>query len=466
MLADAGLRPPRRQGRLRALPGVLGPVGVGARSSSATVARWATIVLVGSRRLARRRCRLAADAASSPRTSRCAGACSSSSRGCSTATTATSATTRPTRCTRSAVVDGAVVGAVRLYPLDARRAVEGRPARRAARGARARASARCSCASPSRTAGELRRPRGWSRRSSCRTCASSSASAGASTARRRRTTASCTSRWRSRSGQPVSGVRGEVPDRRRRAAGRQPQHARCRRTRRTARRPARGARTPRTRRRRAAGARRAGSRSSGTSAASARARRRPGAGGASRSSVAPQPAPSIICSSEPAMPGIETSRAAWQSPASATSTSASPSSRRRSGARSRSEVKKACVVAHVPAVERERGEQHVAGLGRRARAAAACATPVQEADSAGGVAERQVAADDRHAEQPGGPGDAVEHALGVRCVRARRACRRAPAAGRPSRARRRRSSRPRRRRRRTGRPRTNGGEIASPQTTR
>ena len=39
------------------------------------------------------------------------------------------------------------------------------------------------------------------------------------------------------------------------------------------------------------------------------------------------------------MPGIETSRAAWQSPASATSTSASPSSRRCSGGRSRSAVK-------------------------------------------------------------------------------------------------------------------------------
>ena len=116
---------------------------------------------------------------------------------------------------------------------------------------------------------------------------------------------------------------------------------------------------------------RAGSRSSGTSSASARARRRPGRGTRSTSSVAPQPAPSIICSSEPATPGIETSRAAWQSPASATSTSASPSSRSRSGGRSCSAREEVLRLAHVPAVERERGEQHVAGTRSRRRAAGA-----------------------------------------------------------------------------------------------
>ena len=52
-------------------------------------------------------------------------------------------------------------------------------------------------------------------------------------------------------------------------------------------------------------------------------------------------------------------------PASATSTSASPSSRSCSGARSCSAVKNGSRLAHVPAVERERGEQDVAGRGRR-----------------------------------------------------------------------------------------------------
>ena len=42
MLAERGLRPPRRQGRLRALPGVLGPVGVGARVRSGRTARCPT----------------------------------------------------------------------------------------------------------------------------------------------------------------------------------------------------------------------------------------------------------------------------------------------------------------------------------------------------------------------------------------------------------------------------------------
>ena len=74
-------------------------------------------------------------------------------------------------------------------------------------------------------------------------------------------------------------------------------------------------------------------------------------------------------------------------------------------------------LAHVPAVERERGEQDVArcGSGR--------AQGVSRDAGAGGrqrgrVAERDVAADDRHVEQPGGPRDPVQDLLRVRGVRA------------------------------------------------
>ena len=87
-------RPRRREGRLRALPGVLGAVGVGARLRARGRCRMSTISSSA----------LATSATSLPRSPRGAArarralrraprACSSSSRGCSTAATATSATT-------------------------------------------------------------------------------------------------------------------------------------------------------------------------------------------------------------------------------------------------------------------------------------------------------------------------------------------------------------------------------------
>ncbi len=159
-------------------------------------------------------------------------------------------------------------------------------------------------------------------------------------------------------------------------------------------------------------------------------RRRPaGRGSRSRSSVAPQPAASSSCSSEPATPGIETSRAAWQSPASATSTSASPSSRSRSGARSRSEVK----TAGRRACTGRRGRTRRAGRRRAARsrrAAAAwrcpCRSPTAPADRPS-VRWPPTTGTSSRSRRPGEP---VEDARGVRLVGARRACRRC-ASGRP-----------------------------------
>ena len=129
-------------------------------------------------------------------------------------------------------------------------------------------------------------------------------------------------------------------------------------------------------------ARRAGSRSSGTSAASARAARRAGAGARPGRGVAPQPAPSIICSSEPATPGIETSRAAWARPRSATSTSASPSCAACPGSRSCSERQERRVRS-CTGPRGERGHAARRPAARRPPAAGLGDTPVQEADSAG-----------------------------------------------------------------------------------
>ena len=80
-------------------------------------------------------------------------------------------------------------------------------------------------------------------------------------------------------------------------------------------------------------------------------------------------------------------------------------------------MKNGIVVAHVPAVERERGEQDVARRGRRG-----AQRPPHRAGARGRqrrrVPDRQVAADHGHAEQVRRPRDPVEHALGVRAVRA------------------------------------------------
>ncbi len=72
-------------------------------------------------------------------------------------------------------------------------------------------------------------------------------------------------------------------------------------------------------------------------------------------------------------------------------------------------------VAHVPAVGRERGEQHVAGP-RGGRAERALREPGAGRGERRGVAEREMPADDRHAEPLRRPRDAVQHGLGVRAI--------------------------------------------------
>ena len=360
-----------------------------------------------------------------------------------------------------AVVDGAVIGAVRLYPL-ARRALEGRPARGAA-GARVRRLGALLVDFAVATAGErggdamvaqVQVPNvrfferlGW-------------AADGAAGALPRRHAPADGDPAAS----PVSGVLA------RSHTARVAPPAASRRTRVASKLPHGGAGEP------AAGERLARSSACSGVAASrkpklgkASSQRSSGApagrGSASRSSVAPQPAPSIICSSEPATPGIETSRAACASPLSAISTSASPSvaqlrPARGRGARSRT--------ARVSLIQRPSSANAatsvVARLGRRGpqRALGEARAGRRQRRR---VAERQVPADDRHAELLRRPRDPVEHGLGVRLVRAdehvddrqRAAAHRAHVGD------------VRDHRGRAGAERigaTNGGDIASPHTTR
>ena len=180
MLADAGLRPSGREGRLRALPGVLGPVGVGARAARARTATGSMIS--SSAPAASAACRLAAARPSSTAhfavrrrgVRRAAGAV----RG---RRPRRARRARRRRCTSSRVVDGEVVGDGAAVPA-------------AATGCgRATGWRCCPDARVHRLGGELvqlrgRGPRarcggrGWSRRCRCPTCASSSASAGRATA--------------------------------------------------------------------------------------------------------------------------------------------------------------------------------------------------------------------------------------------------------------------------------------------
>ena len=279
-------------------------------------------------------------------------------------------------CTSSALVDGAVGGAVRLYPL-------GEPG--LWKGDRL-------AVLPEAAHGAARRPtlvrfavrdRGRARRATrmvahdpaARTCASSSASAGARTARRR----ALPRRHAPADGhrpplvqppRPVSGSPAQVPDgglrrRRARAAARAvsskpPQTARGQ----AAARERRAGRVGVLRRRgehEAEARERTSQRSSG---APSRARQRVEVERARRSRPA-----RCICSSEPATPGIETSRAACAEPAlgdldERVAVVAQPLGRavvQRAEERPR--------LAHVPALERERGEQRVARA-RGARRAA------------------------------------------------------------------------------------------------
>ena len=184
-------------------------------------------------------------------------------------------------------------------------------------------------------------------------------------------------------------------------------------------------------------ARRAGSRSSGTSAASARARRRPAAGGRRRRAwrrrrrLRSSAAASRRCraSRRRGRRGRSRVRRPRRAP------------RRRSSARGVAVVERGeevVGVAHVPAVGRERGEQDVAGLGRARLAAAPVVKPVAEAASAGAWPSV------RCPPRTGTPSLSAAQRrpsstrFGVVLARARRACRRCRAAGRPSPGRRRR----------------------------
>ena len=291
-----------------------------------------------------------------------------------------------------------------------------------------------SCASPSRPRASAAGAR-WSRTSSCPTCASSSTSAGSvdgaqvAVPRRHRT-----SRWRSPLSSPQAGERLGAPGptpapRRRRAASRSTRES----SKRAARRAGQAAARERLARRLGVlgRARRARSRSSGTSrsqrssADAGRARERVERR-ASRRSRRPRASAAASRRRRASRRRARRGRGRVRRPRRAPR-------RRRAAARGRgraASVKNGGACRRVPALEAERGEQHVAGPRGARRAAARVATPVQDADSAGGRAERQVPADDGDAEPLGRPRDPVEHASRRARGRGSRACRRAPS-GRP-----------------------------------
>ena len=200
----------------------------------------------------------------------------------------------------------------------------------------------------------------------------------------RHSTASITSSCRSGSGpRCVNGSRAQVP-----------QHRACRRRRPVAASPLSSSRPQarageataqerlERRRRRLRAARRAESRSSGTSRATARSRRPSGRG--MRSSVERRTAAGRLEQLQQRArrrPASTHRRAARAAPDSATSTSASPSSRSLSGARSRSELKNWVFAVYRPSRQKAAsssspGRALVARSGRRA-------TPVHDADNAG-----------------------------------------------------------------------------------
>ena len=115
------------------------------------------------------------------------------------------------------------------------------------------------------------------------------------------------------------------------------------------------------------------------------------------------------------MPGIETSRAAWQIPASATSTSASPSSRSCSGVRSCRAVKNGRVsLMYRPSIAKAASS---VSPGRAADPRSGrVATPVHDADSEASCPIVTCPPTTGHAEPLARPRDAVEHALGVLAV--------------------------------------------------
>ena len=356
--ADAGSRL-RRRGSTREVAAMLADAGFDHLDAKAGCARcqacsglsaWERVLrredggdvhdLFVGRRTAERRRSAVGRGRARRRTSPCAGAVFVEQQGCSTATTATRATTSAATLHAVAVVDGAVVGTVRLYPLGAglwkgdRLAVL--PDARVHRLGGSSWTSRC--ARPARSAA-----RGWSRRCSCPTCASSSGWAGSATASRRPTAASCTSRWRSRCARPVSGRwRGPTATRRRaagaswsaRVSSKRPQGAQAR--------PRRVEGCAR-RLRVLVRARRAGSRSSGRSAASARARRRPGAG--ARRGRASRRRPRPRSSAAASRRCRASRRRARRGRAPARRPRRAPRRRSRSalGARSRSAVKKSLV---------------------------------------------------------------------------------------------------------------------------
>ena len=143
-----------------------------------------------------------------------------------------------------------------------------------------------------------------------------------------------------------------------------------------------------------------------------------GRGRRSRSSVAPQPAvSSSICSSDPATPGIETSRAARQSAGlgDLDERLAVVAQALGRAVAQRGEDRDPGRVAPA-AVEAEGGEQRVAraGVGGAEQRAGGPGAGGRQRRRA--VRDREVAADDGDAEQAGRPRQPVEHALRVRAV--------------------------------------------------
>ena len=347
------------------------------------------------------RCRPAASAVDWRGTSPCAERCSSQGQALF-ADGPRRARRRPADAARGRRGRRSSAGAVRLYPL-------GRPAlwkgdRLAVLPPRVTAFwAPSSCSSPSAPRGSAAAG-GWWRRCRSPTCTSSSGSAGCGR-RSSSTAASCTSRWTialSVSARPE--CRRQVPH-----GGRPVERERRRRLIEA---PADRARRGPARERLARLLCRPAVRSTkpklGNVSSQRSSGRRSGRGIASRSRFAPQPA-SIICSSEPAMPGIDTSRLRARGPRSATSTSASPSV---------SQLLRVAVVQRGPErlvsliqARRSRTRRRARRRASRSRARSGMrGEALQEADSAGVRPDREVPADDLHAELLRGPGDALEDA--------------------------------------------------------
>ena len=450
MLADAGFDHLDARRRLRALPGVL---GLSAWERVFEKERWRELAdrRYGARlaagESAQRSARLAAARGRARGALRRAPArCSSTSRRLFAGDDRDERDARPRRCTRSAIADGAVAGAVRLYPLGAgawkgdRLAVLPE-ARHGALGARL---VRFAVADR----GRARRARGWSRMIQLPNV---------------------------RFFEPLGWRRdGDA------AAfhGRQHQPMAIALTPRVSGSAARShtsADSPPPASRSTRGGVEGAARRAGQAAARESLARRLGVlgrGGEHEAEAREGEQPALERRHRRGSAAVEVERRAAAAPARASAAA----SRRRRASRRRGRRGKAAlgdlderlaVVAQqrrVAVAQRGEDRRLVACIGppgrrpraarRRAGRAAARSGVVTDAGAEGGQrrrrAEREVAADDRDAEPVGRPRKAVEHAVGVGPVGADERVDERRAGGRPSRARRRRWWRPRRRRRANG----------------